>query len=312
MFTSSDRRDFLRLCMSGAVGLCIPISMRGQSGDVSIQAQKLSDNLILISGAGANVLVVVGSDGLVMVDGGLPEHSAELLSLVAEQGHSHPVKVLFNTNWHLEHTGSNEALAKAGAKIVAHANTRKWLKTRVTVELQNRTFTPRPPEAIPTETFYTTGKMTFGTVPIEYGHLGFGNSDGDIYVFFPGSNVMVVSDILRARQYPFMDYNTGGWMGGMEEATFVLDKMVDAQTRIVPALGTLQTKQDLRAEHDMIATVRDRIVALLTKGTGFSEIVAAGVTKEFDAKYGQPDQFVTSAYRGIMRNLHETGARFRD
>jgi glyoxylase-like metal-dependent hydrolase (beta-lactamase superfamily II) len=286
------------------------MSMRGQSGDVSIQAQKLSDNLILISGAGANVLVVVGPDGLVMVDGGLPEHSAELLSLVAEQGHL--VKVLFNTNWHLEHTGSNEALAKAGAKIVAHANTRKWLKTRVTVELQNRTFAPRPPEAIPTETFYTTGKMTFGTVPIEYGHLGFGNSDGDIYVFFPGSNVMVVSDILRARQYPFMDYNTGGWMGGMEEATFVLNKMVDAQTRIVPALGTLQTKQDLKAEHDMIATVRDRIVALLTKGTGFSEIVAAGVTKEFDAKYGQPDQFVASAYRGIMRNLHETGARFRD
>jgi cyclase len=312
MFTSSDRRDFIRLCISGAAGLCIPISLRGQGGVASLQALKLSDNLILISGAGANVLLVVGPDGLAMVDGGLPEHSAELLSLVSEQGRSNPVKVLFNTNWHLEHTGSNEALGKAGAKIVAHANTRKWLKTRVLVEMQHRTFMPRPPEAIPAETFYTTGKMTFGSVPIEYGHLGFGNSDGDIYVFFPGSNVMVVSDILRAGQYPFMDYNTGGWMGGMEEATFVLNKMVDAQTRIVPALGTLQTKQDLKAEHEMIATVRDRIVAMLTKGTGFSEIVAATPTKEFDAKYGQPDQFVMSAYRGIMRNLHETGVRFRD
>jgi cyclase len=312
MFTLSDRRDFLRLCMSGTVGLCVPIFVRGQSGRASLQALKLSDSLILISGAGANVVLVVGPDGLAMVDGGLPEHSAELLSLVSEQGHSNPVRVLFNTNWHLEHTGSNEALAKAGAKIVAHANTRKWLKTRVLVELQNRTFAPRPPEAIPTETFYTTGKMTLGPVPIEYGHLGFGNSDGDIYVFFPESNVMVVSDILRAGQYPFMDYNTGGWMGGMEEATYVLNKMVDAETRIVPALGALQTRQDLKAEHDMIATVRDRIVAMLTKGLGYSEIVAAAPTKEFDARYGQPDQFVTSAYRGIMRNLHETGVRFRD
>src|SRR5262245_52570363 len=138
MFTSSDRRDFLRLCLGGAAGL----SIRGQ-GKVSLQSDKLADDVVLISGAGANVMLVASADGLAMVDGGLPEHSTELLSLVTERSRSSPVKMLFNTNWHLEHTGSNETLGKGGTKIVAHANTRKWLKTRVLVELQNRTFTPR-------------------------------------------------------------------------------------------------------------------------------------------------------------------------
>jgi glyoxylase-like metal-dependent hydrolase (beta-lactamase superfamily II) len=249
-----------------------------------------------------------------MVDGGLPEHSAELLSLVAAQGQGQatspasPVKVLFNTNWHLEHTGSNEALGKAGAKIVAHANTRKWLKTRVYVEMQDRTYTPRPPEAIPTETFFTSAKMTFGQVPIEYGHLPFGNSDGDIYIFFPEANVMVASDILGVGRYPFMDYSTGGWIGGMVEATSVLLKMVDAKTRIVPSLGPVQTKQDLQAEHDMVVAVGGRVLTMIQQGKGYSEVVAAATTKEFDAQWGQPDQFVKEIFKGIMRNLHDVGA----
>jgi cyclase len=309
MFTSSNRRDFIRMCMAGAVGASVSFSVRGQTGNVSLQAVKLSDNLILISGAGANVMLVVGADGLAMVDGGLPEHSAELLRLVAEQGRSSPVKILFNTNWHLEHTGSNEPLGKAGVKIVAHANTRKWLRaSRVFVEIQNRTYTRRPPEAIPTETFYTSAKMTFGQVPIEYGHLPFGTSDGDIYVFFPESNVMIVSDILTVGRYPFMDYDTGGWIGGMVEATSVLLKMVDAKTRIVPGLGPVQTKQDLQAQHDMLGAVGNKVVAMLQQGRGYSDIVAAAPTKEFDARWGQPDQFVTTTYRGILRNLHDVGA----
>jgi cyclase len=295
--------------MAGAAGLCVPFSARG---DLPLQAVKLDSSLVLISGAGANIVVAAAPDGLAMVDGGLPEHSAELLSLVAEkrvaeQGQANPVRLLFNTNWHWEHTGSNERLGKAGVKIVAHANTRKWLRTRVFVEMQNRTYIPRPPEAIPTETFYTSAKMTFGKTPIEYGHLPFGTSDGDIYVFFPESNVMVVSDILTVGRYPFMDYDTGGWIGGMVEATSVLLKMVDAKTRIVPGLGPVQSKQDLQAQRDMVATVGGRVLDMVQQGKGYSEIVAAAPTKEFDAKWGQPNQFVTMTYKGIMRNLHDVG-----
>jgi glyoxylase-like metal-dependent hydrolase (beta-lactamase superfamily II) len=305
MLTSSDRRDFLRMCTGAAVGLSVPFSLRG---GVSIEAAKLSDNLLLISGAGANVILVIGSDGLAMVDGGLPERSAELLSLVVEHGQSHPVQLLFNTNWHLTHTGSNETLGKAGAKIVAHANTRKWLRTRVFIETENRTYERRAPEAIPTDTFYTSAKLSFGQAPIEYGHLPFGNSDGDIYVFFPQSNVMVVSDILSVGQYPNMDYSTGGWIGGIVEAGTVLLKMIDNNTRVVPALGPVQTKEDLKAEHDMAATVGNRMIAMLQQGKGYHEMIASAPTKEFDARWGRPDQFLNSTYKGLLRNLEQLNA----
>ena len=251
--------------------------------------------------------MIVTPDGLALVDGGLPDRSRELLSLVAEQGSSSAVKLLFNTHWHLDHTGSNESLGRAGTKIVAHANTRKWLKTKVFVEMQNRTYEPRPPEAIPSETFYTSAKMTFGRVPIEYSHLPFGHTDGDISVFLPESNILVVSDILAVGRYPVMDYSTGGWIGGMEEANGILLKKADANTRIIPGNGMVQNRQDLQAQHDMIAAVKDRVIVMVRQGKGYQEVVAAAPTKDFDAKWGNPDAFVTMTYRGIMRNIHEIG-----
>ncbi len=267
----------------------------------------LDDNLLLISAAGGNVVLVNTPDGLGLVDGGLPEHSSDLLRLVTEQGHGRPVKIVFNTHWHLDHTGSNENLGRTGARIIAHANTRKWLKTTVFVEMQNRTYHPREPEAIPTEVFYDSAKMTFGNIPIEYSHLPFAHTDGDISVFFPGSNILIVSDVLAVGRYPVMDYSTGGWIGGMEEATAQLLDKVDSKTRIIAGTGGARSKQDLQAQHEMILAVKDRVVKLVRQGKGYSEIMAAAPTKDFDAQWGSPDQFVTMTYRGIMRNLHEIG-----
>jgi glyoxylase-like metal-dependent hydrolase (beta-lactamase superfamily II) len=312
MFHSSDRRDFLRTCMGAAIGLTVPISIRAADTSASLEATKLAEGLVLISGAGGNVVLVVQPEGLAMVDGGLPEKSHDLLSLVAAQSaateaRGNSVQILFNTHWHLDHTGSNETLGKAGARIIAHANTAKWLKTRVFVEAQNRMYERRPPEAIPGETFYKSAKMSFGKMPVEYGHLPFGHTDGDIYVFFPEANVIAVSDILAAGRYPTMDYSTGGWIGGLEEANSVLLKMVDAGTRIVPGSGPVRTKQDLQAQHDMVAAVKERVVLMVRQGKGYQEIVAAAPTKEFDAQWGDPAQFVTMTYKGIIRNLHEIG-----
>lgn len=307
MVILEDRRHFLKALTACAVGASLPLSVRGEEGKPGLEASKLSDDLVLIRGAGGNVLVVLSADGVAMVDGGLPDRSGDLLKTVAEQGHGSPVKLLFNTHWHLDHTGSNEALGKSGAKIIAHANTKKWLRTRVFVEMQNRTYEKRPPEALPTETFYTSAKTTFGKTAIEYGHLGFGHTDGDMYVFFPDSNVMVVSDILAVGRYPVMDYSTGGWIGGMEEANSFLLKKVDEKTRIIPGNGPPQSKADLQAQHDMVAAVKDRVVLMVRQGKGYTEIAAAAPTKEFDAKWGNPEQFVTMTYRGMIRNLHEIG-----
>src|SRR5262245_35433988 len=121
----SHRRDFLKTLLGGAAGLSLSTNLRGQSRTTSITATKITDNFAVISGAGSNVVVLSNSEGLLMVNGGLPEYSAELLKLVSNQtepGNPASIQALFNTDWHLDNTGSNDTLGKAGIKIYSHEN----------------------------------------------------------------------------------------------------------------------------------------------------------------------------------------------
>ena len=160
---SRSRRDFLKAVIGSTAAFSLASGGFAQQSSASVAATRLSENMVLLTGAGRNVLAVTGPDGTLMVNGGRPEQSADLLKAVAAQSSSNNrVQALFNTDWYPENTGSNEALGKAGAKIIAHENTKLWLGTDINVEWQKRTYKPRPSQAIPNQTFYTTGKMTFG------------------------------------------------------------------------------------------------------------------------------------------------------
>ncbi len=207
MFYSLDRRHFLG-ALAGAAGasLC-------RADAAPLAAVKLTDNFIQITGAGSNVLAVIGADEVLMVDGGLKERSADLLKLVAEQSGGRPVQTLFNTHWHPEHTGSNEALGKAGAKIIASENTKLWLGTEIDVGWQKKTYEPSPKAALPNQTFYNSGKMTFGKEPVEYALMPQAHTDGDIYVYFPGPNILVAGDVVSVGSfYPILDCHLHRWL----------------------------------------------------------------------------------------------------
>jgi cyclase len=218
-----------------------------------------------------------------------------------------PVQALFNTHWHLENTGSNETLGKAGAKIIAHENTKLWMGAEIVVPWQKRTYKPRPKEARPTQSFYTTGKMTFGKEEIQYGYLGQAHTDGDIYVFLPGPNILMTGDVFSVGSYPILDYSTGGWIGGLTDATRTLAGLGDAQTRVVPGIGPVQTKADLQAQLDMLGTMRTRFIEMMRKGMSAKDMLAAAPTREFDARWGNPQLFITNAYPGLWGHVREIG-----
>jgi cyclase len=295
------RRDFLQLLAAGAAGVSLPSILGGARDATPITATKLAENFIEIAGAGSNVLLFTGPDGSAMVDGGLAEQSAELLKIVSEQSHAKPVRVLFNTHWHAEHTGSNETLAKAGAKIIAHENTKQWLSAEVSL----------PKAALPGDTFYatvaTTRKMTFGDEPIEYGYLPQAHTDGDIYVYFPRPNILMAGDVVSVGGYPILDYSSGGWIGGMAQASKTLLTVANAETRIIPGTGPMQTRADLEAQEKMLATVMERLVKLLKQGMSAKDMIAAAPTKEFDAKWGNPELFIANAYPGLWGHVRELG-----
>jgi cyclase len=311
MTPAPSRRDVLRTLIGGAAGLSLPIGLNrhalAQGHHAAITTTPLTSTISLVSGAGGNVVVVTGSDGAAMVNGGLREHAAELSKTISGLTAGKPVQHLFNTDWHAEHTGSNELLGRAAAQIIAHENTKQYLGADILVEWQHRTYKALPKVALPTRTSYAAGKMTLGAERIEFGPLGPAHTDGDIYVFFPDANVLVAGDVLAVGAYPIADYISGGWLGGLMIATKTLLDLTNDETRVVPGVGPLQTRADLKAQHEMLVTLRERLHQMMRKGMGAQDMLAAGATKEFDGRCGDPALFISTTYRGLWLHVRELG-----
>ena len=301
-----ERREFLGVAAGGAVALALPKRAFAQA---ALTSEKLADNVHMIRGAGANVLLAVGADGCLMVDSGSADRSADLLKMVAQLSGAKPVRTLFNTHWHPEATGGNDAIVKAspGLKILAHENTRLWMSTDVNSVWQKKVFQPRSKDALPNQTFYTKGKLAFGDENVEYGYLGQAHTDGDAYVMLTKANVLVTGDVMTVGKYPVLDYVCGGWIGGVNGAVRSLAEMAKAGTKVVPGDGPGQAKADLDDESKMLAAVYDRLVKLIRTGAGAKDMLAAAPTKEFDAKWGSPELLINNAYPGMWGHVRELG-----
>jgi cyclase len=303
----AHRRGFLKATLGTAAAAALtqfgaPVAVARDS-KTPLTATRLSDKLVLIGGAGANVVAMSGPDGALLVDGGLQSRSAELVKLALKETGAKKVHTLFNTHWHPEQTGSNERLGKTGARIIAHENTKLWLGYANAVPWQEKTWGPLPPKALPNDTTFGNGKIEFAGEHIEYGYLLQAHTDGDLYVHFKEANVLVAGGVVSAEGWPAIDYKTGGWIGGLVEGLRDLAKVADADTKIVPANGPVITKADLEEQQKMYQTINQRMNQLLRKGMGPEEVLAANVTKEFDAKWGDPTPFVNLAFRSLWGHM---------
>jgi len=268
----------------------------------TISAAKLTDKVRLVSGAGNNVVVLSGGDESLLVDCGDAAHAQDVLTLAGR------VRAVFNTHWHLESTGANDAMAKAGAKLVSHVNTELWMTQEIIHDWEQKVFPPRAKTALPTETFYTTGRMTFGGETIEYGQMPLAHTDGDIFVHFMESNILVVGDAVQAGRLPYLDYPTGGWIGGMQDAHRTVLRRANDTTKIVPATGPVMTKAEVQASLDLLTKVRDQLVKLLKQGKGPQDMIDAKAMKDFEGQLtGDPDRFIFTAYRGLWAHARELG-----
>jgi glyoxylase-like metal-dependent hydrolase (beta-lactamase superfamily II) len=259
----------------------------------------VNDRLVVFSGAGANCVAIQGPEGVFLIDGGLEEHSGDLVKAVLQESRAKRVQTLVNTHWHPEQTGSNERLAKSGTKIVAHENTKLWLEYPHSEPGRPGKWGPLPPKARPSQTIYSTEKITFGDEDIELGYVLQAHTDGDIYAFLRKSNVLVAGGIVSNEGWPVIDYETGGWIGGLVEGQKTLLSLIDDHTVIVPANGPNLTKAELIEQQKMYATIFDRLGKLLRKGLGPDEVAAAEPTKEFNARWGDPKQFVDLAFKSL-------------
>jgi cyclase len=301
--TILDRRQFLNSTLLATAALPLCCAALGTpalaDGSAAIVATPLTDKISLITGAGANVVALSGPDGVTLVDGGLEKHSKELLKTALKSSQARRVSTLFNTHWHPEQTGSNERLGKSGTKIIAHTNTRLWLTRRITVGWRPETYGPFPEKALPNDTFYATASMTVGDEPVEYGYLAQAHTDGDIYVFFRKSNVLVGGGVVSADRWPILDFETGGWIAGLVAGLDGLIKLADDKTTIVPADGLVLTRADLQAQRTAYFTIYDRLVKCLMKGLSPAEALATDPAKDINPQWDDPTRFLTEAFKSL-------------
>ena len=298
-----DRRSFIKTAAGTALAASLGSLPAAFAAAPAISSQSLGPNLWLFTGAGGNVVACRDSNGVALVDGGLAAHSRALLNQVQKDTGAGKVHTLFNTHWHPEQTGSNQALAGA-ASIIAHENTRLWLQYANPVPPQNESYGPLPVKARPDKTFYWDSvKTQFGEEAVEYGYLPQAHTDGDIYVFFRKSNVLVTGGPVSNQGWPVIDFKTGGWIMGLGDALKTLIGLADDKTRIVPANGSVMSKADLVAQQQMYTDISGQLGKFLRQSLGPDEVIAKAPAAAYEAKMGDSKVFIDEAFRSLWGHL---------
>jgi len=317
--TSTDRRGFLQVSLSGVAGLasmplltslegCQQLATRPAAApSAPLPGDKLTDRITVITGAPGNVVALSSSDGVLLVESG----SAAMAGGVEASVAGARVRTLINTHYHADQTGGNALFGAAGAVIHSHEITREWLATDYYVPRANRWVKALPKVAQPTVTFRDKSELKAGAESIECGYLLEAHTRGDIYVFFRDSNVLAVGCVSSPLRDPALDWYAGGWIGGRVDAMDELVKLANDQTKIVPAYGPVITRTQLQQERDMMHYLYDRTTALTDHGRSAKDMLDEGlmseVTQKFHRTFKDPYRFLYDVSKGLWAHYTNFG-----
>lgn len=299
-----NRRHLFRLLTGIATG---SVAFRHSAiyGQTGVRLTPLNDDLAVITGAGANLLVHrAEEEGLLLVDTGTAHANADVHFVLKNYSQT-PVAFLINTHWHPSHTGGNPNFGIGGAEIIAHENCLKRLSTIQHVTFPDRIVEPLSPEGLPKRTFAVSGELKHGSETLRYNHLPPSHTDGDTIVRFAKANVCHCGDLFYNRLYPYIDYGSGGNIEGMiANAARILNE-IDDRTTLIPGHGLVAVKADLQAFHDMLTDVNERVDGMLRQSMSLTSIQAARPTAHYDEVWGNGkfsgNEFVRLLYSGKVR-----------
>jgi glyoxylase-like metal-dependent hydrolase (beta-lactamase superfamily II) len=270
---------------------------------VEIQTIEVADGIYMLVGAGGNIGVSAGKDGILMVDTQFAELTEKIKSAIAEISKGQ-IRFVLNTNWHYDHAYGNEPLVQSGALIIAHENTRMRMTSEQYFKDFDMKIPPFPEAALPVLTFTDSLTLHFNGEEIQVIHIEKAHSDADILIYFKKANVMHTGDLYFTVLYPYIDVSHGGSIDGMIAAAERIIGMVDENTKIIPGHGPLSDLEELKTYRDMLVTIRDRIKKQIEEGKTLEEVLASKPTADFDKKPSQaipPEMFVQIVYNDLVK-----------
>jgi glyoxylase-like metal-dependent hydrolase (beta-lactamase superfamily II) len=296
--------------------------------DGQVQVLPVRGNVYMLVGAGGNITVQAGNDGILMVDSGTANMTDKVWAAV-ESISRRPLRYIVNTTERLEHSGGNDALALKGSTIpfrppedvrvsdgmrgVERANIISYLTVFHRMSAPTGKIAARPEEAWPDNTYSTPQKkLYFNDEPVVILHVP-SNTDGNSIVHFRGADVVSVGDLVDLTGYPVIDIAAGG---SIETVVQGLNRLIEitvpnrkseAGTLVIPGHGRVADQPDVVYYQQMTAIIRDRIKDLIGKGMTVEQVKAARPTRDYDPRYGKTtgpwttDMFVEAAYASLEK-----------
>jgi len=268
--------------------------------DVQVKTTKITGNVYMLQGRGGNIGVLVGMDGILMIDDDYKALSPKLAAALKELGSEHP-RFIFNTHWHGDHTEGNEFFGKDSI-IVAHANVRKRLLDPPVIFGMKTA--PYPSFALPIVTYTESMSLHINGEEVRAVHLPNGHTDGDTIVFFKNANVVHFGDDFFNGFFPFVDLDSGGSVQGLIDNVATLIKQIPADAKLIPGHGPLATLDDLKTFHQTLVETSNIVQAAMKKKKSLDEIKKASLPEKYK-KWGsgfiKTDVWIDIVYRSYSK-----------
>ena len=267
-----------------------PANAQDRFADVEVKATAIKGSVHMLTGAGGNIGVSAGEDGVLIIDDQFAPLAEKIAAQLGALGSDKP-KYVINTHYHGDHTGSNAFFhSHKGATILAHENVRVRLANDEKVK----------PEALPTITYEDGIKIYFNGETLHVMHLAVGHTDGDSVVWFEQPNVMHTGDLFFNGRFPYIDQGAGGNVVGYMDSVKQLLTKINDETVIIPGHGDISNKQEYSAFLAMISETFDYVKALKQDGKTLDEVKAMGLEEkwaDWSWNFINEEKWITTLYK---------------
>jgi glyoxylase-like metal-dependent hydrolase (beta-lactamase superfamily II) len=269
-----------------------------------ITVQAVTKNLNVLFGTGGNIAVSTGKDGVLIVDDQFPSLMPNIEAAIGELG-GQAIDFVVNTHWHFDHAEGNLALGPKGAWLVSHSNSRSMMLDDHLINLVVASYLQKayPEEALPTVTFDKTMQFHINGERVDLFHFGPAHTTGDTAVIFRTSNAVHLGDVFNNAGYPFIDAGNGGTLDGVIRFCTETLKLINKDTVVIPGHGAITDYNALKDYIDMLSIIRTRMIAMIEEGATLDQVVAAGLTKEWDEKNGDNTGFINRSYMSLTHKI---------